>query len=58
MGAPRPAAETAIIADFGMRGLGSICYSWLCDGKKAEFQGSETVWMISIKVHGVGNRCR
>ncbi len=59
MGTPHPLAEKAIIAVFGIRGLGSIYYLAYATGK-ADFPGSETIWatvliiiLVSITVHGV-----
>jgi NhaP-type Na+/H+ or K+/H+ antiporter len=59
LGSGHPPAESAIIAVFGIRGLGSIYYLAYATGH-ADFAAVETIWatvllivLISIVVHGV-----
>lgn len=58
-GGPQPRAHRAIIAFFGIRGLGSFYYLAFATGR-ADFSDSETVWatlflvvLISIVIHGI-----
>ncbi|QKK33398.1 cation:proton antiporter (plasmid) [Rhizobium indicum] len=59
LGAGHSPGETAIIAVFGIRGLGSIYYLAYATGQ-AEFEDVQTVWatvlliiLVSIVVHGI-----
>lgn len=58
-GSPHPLRERAVIAFFGIRGLGSFYYLAYALGQ-AEFQQTETLWvtvclvvLVSIVLHGV-----
>ena len=59
MGSPQPAKEKAVIAFFGIRGLGSFYYLAYATGQ-AQFERTELLWvticlvvLASIVLHGI-----